>query len=218
MRACSETLESEMQAEESDLLREALQSHNLTGKHLEIGTAAGGTLCHMVQSYPADARPQFVVVDPMGYFPDQLKTVRSNLSTHGIDPDTVDFRVMPSEAAYASSLVHGERFSFILVDGVHKIRYVMDDLRWGALLDEGGLLCIHDYGCHLPDVTLAVDRFLRRNRQYQKVDHARSLLVLRKVATTEREEVRGSDRLYAMAAAPLLQLQRSIRKRLNRRK
>ncbi|SCA63223.1 Uncharacterized protein SCG7086_AM_00120 [Chlamydiales bacterium SCGC AG-110-P3] len=217
MRECSETLAPEMTSRESEQLTLTLKLHNLPGKHLEIGTAAGGTLCTMMRAYPSSTRPPFVVVDTMAYFPNQLRTVRQNLNDHGMDPSSVDFRVMPSSAAYASSLVHNETFSFILIDGAHKIRYVMEDLRWAALLEAGGILCLHDYSSKHPDVTKAVDRFLRNNRHYQVVDHVDSLLLLRKQATTTKIEVRASDRLYAMAWAPVLQMQRSIQKRTGRR-
>ena len=58
-----------MTAEEHDFLFELIRDRQLTGQHLEVGTAAGGTLCAMMQCFAEQSRPPFVVVDRMTYFP-----------------------------------------------------------------------------------------------------------------------------------------------------
>src|SRR4029079_19590041 len=107
----------------------------LTGPHLEIGTAAGGTLKELILSYPEGKRPPFVVVDPMSYFPDQMGIIRRNLSSAGINPDTIEFRVGKSWPMFQRAEQKGERFSFIFIDGSHKIHHVTEDLAWTRLLE-----------------------------------------------------------------------------------
>ena len=150
MRNCATTLEAEMTTEEHDFLLELIRDRQFTGQHLEVGTAAGGTLCAMMKSFAEQSRPQFVVVDRMTYFPDQMETVRQNLQNHQLDPDTLDFRVATSAAAFAAAEKSGDRFDFILLDGNHKILAVMADLRWTRLLNPGGIICLHDYSHQFP--------------------------------------------------------------------
>ena len=87
MRASATTLASEVPENELAALKAQLKRRRLKGSHLEIGTAAGGTLKELMRCYPNTARPRFVVVDPMRYFPDQLAIVRRNLASAGLDPD-----------------------------------------------------------------------------------------------------------------------------------
>ena len=168
-RPCAATGRPEMAEAELEALKGWLQREKLTGKHLEIGTAAGGTLCFMMQCYQEGTRPPFVVIDMMRYFADQLEVVKQNLSQHGLDDDEVDFRVTSSDAAFQVAERARETFDFILVDAAHKIRYVMNDLRWMRLLEVGGLACFHDYSARFKGVTWSLDRFLRRNRHFTRV-------------------------------------------------
>jgi len=48
---CSVTLKSELSKAELQALSELLISSNLSGAHLEIGTAAGGTLVEIMKCY-----------------------------------------------------------------------------------------------------------------------------------------------------------------------
>src|ERR1700687_1759576 len=96
MRASAITLEPEIPKNELARLVALLHAERLKGAHLEIGTAAGGTLRELMRAYPDETRPRFVVVDPMTYFPDQLAKVRRNLKDAGLDPERVDFRVAKS--------------------------------------------------------------------------------------------------------------------------
>lgn len=71
-RFSATTLDPEMTDEELSGLEGWLQTAGLTGVHLEIGTAAGGSLCFMMNLYSDADRPRFSVIDTMSYFKDQL--------------------------------------------------------------------------------------------------------------------------------------------------
>ena len=65
--------------------------------------------------------------------------------------------------------------------------------------DVGGLICLHDYSSRFLGVQMAVNHFLRRNWNYQRIERAGSLLVLRKTALATRQEVTRIDEFYASA-------------------
>jgi hypothetical protein len=213
MRGCATTLAAEMTDEEHALLLRAMGDGPRSGQHLEIGTAAGGTLCRMMGSFTDDNRPPFVVVDPMTYFPNQLEAVRRNLSEHGLSPDAVDFRVKTSAQAFEEASRNSERFDFILIDGIHKLLAVMQDLRWSRLLTVGGILCLHDYADAYRGVKYAVDRFLARNCNYQRLGLAGTLLAIRKDAPSGAPEIGSSDWLFAARWYLPLQIARKLRRR-----
>jgi len=214
-RPCATTLEPEMTAEELSALDQWIGEGELKGGHLEIGTAAGGTLCHMMGLYE-QKRPKFSVVDTMSYFRDQFATVKKNLTDHGLKPDDVDFRVMSSDEAFAKAESNGDRFDFILIDASHKIRYVMNDLRWLRLLNVGGIACFHDYAPRFKGVRWPIDRFLRRNAHFERVGLAGTLLGIRKARESTSTEVTGLDQLWALLCSPILQWDLSLQKRLGK--
>lgn len=197
MRECATTLIPEMRASEHGLLLETLVSLAGRRRHLEIGTAAGGTLCAMMGAFPNSQRPQFVVVDPMKYFPNQFDAIQKNLREHQLDPSQVDFRAASSAHAFPEAASRGDEFDFILVDGCHRIESVTLDLKWTRLLAVGGVVCFHDYEPGSPGVKLAVDRFLRKHSNYQVEKQVESLLVVRKKALSTTPEVDVTDLLYA---------------------
>ena len=203
-----------MTDEELSGLRDWLQMSKLAERCLEVGTAAGGTLCYMMKCFEADERPEFTVVDTMAYFANQHGIVHENLQKNGLDPGQVQFHVMTSVAAFAREEKAGSRFDFILVDASHKIRHVMEDLHWLRLLNVGGLACFHDYAPRFKGVRWPVDRFLRRNPHFSRVGLAGSLLCVRRDATASRPEVTALDRSWALIWSPLLQLDLSLQKRL----
>jgi hypothetical protein len=209
MRRCATTLEAEMSAAEHAFLRQILCGLALKGRHLEIGTAAGGTLCAMMGFFPAESRPPFSVVDPMRYFPNQWDTVRQNLRLHGIDPELVDFRIGTSAELFPRAAARGETFDFVLIDGCHKIWSVTCDLRWTRLVNVGGVVCFHDYTPRMRGVWLAVNRFLARNRHYEVIGQADTLLAIRKRATGRKAEVDTFDEWYARAWHLPLQIERN---------
>ncbi len=157
MRPCALTLESELSDNELEYVTQLLNNNALSEFHLEIGTAAGGTLWRLMQSYSDNNRPKFIVVDPMTYFEGQLDIVKDNLLQHGIRSDAVDFRIGKSYELFKRAVSAGEQYDFIFIDGSHKYRYVMKDLRWSRLLRPGGVLCMHDYHPDTMGVIKAAD-------------------------------------------------------------
>lgn len=186
------------------------------GRCLEIGTAAGGTLCAMMTSFSPSERPQFVVIDPMTYFRDQLKIVAANIRRNGLGADQVDLRVSTSADAFPEAAGRGESFDFIFVDGAHKIRYVTQDLRWTRLLRVGGTVCFHDYGGKHKAVTWAVDRWLRKHPNYRRQALKGTLLSILKETGSSSLEIGRGDEYWAAICSPYLQLQSSLAKRLRR--
>jgi predicted O-methyltransferase YrrM len=206
-------LAAEVSDKELAALKALLKARRFKGPHLEIGTAAGGTLKELMRAYPDAERPRFVVVDPMRYFPDQPAIIRKNLASAGLDPDRVDFRVGKSWTEFQRAQRAGERFAFIFVDGSHKIHHVTEDLAWTRLLEPGGAVCFHDYDRNFPGVMLAVDRFLARYRNYRVVERVESLLIVEKTAASKAQEFGTWDRLRARIINVSHQMQASARKR-----
>jgi predicted O-methyltransferase YrrM len=211
-RSCATQLTSEMTSPELDALREIIGRRPRKGRHLEIGTAAGGTLCEMMRA--ATHRPPFVVVDPMTYFPDQRSTVEHNLTSHGLSLDQVDIRVMRSWEAFQAARSSGETFDFVLIDGTHKFRYVMQDLHWAGLINPLGILALHDYTPRLRAVKWAIDYFLANNRNYHRIGLVDSLLLLEKTAPDGPDGPRLMSHARASLIHPLFQFENSVRKRL----
>jgi predicted O-methyltransferase YrrM len=216
MRASATTLAAEVSDNELAALKALLKTRRLKGTHLEIGTAAGGTLKELMRCYADAERPRFVVVDPMRYFPDQPAIVRKNLTSAGLDPSQVDFRIGMSWAEFQRAERAGERFSFMFIDGSHKIHHVTEDIAWTRLLQPGGIVCFHDYNLNFPGVMLAVDRFLARFRNYRVVERVESLLIIEKTAASTASEIGAWDRLRARIINISHQLQATARKRKQR--
>lgn len=216
MRLCAISLEAEMTREEGEYLQRLIAVEPPGNRYLEIGTGAGGTLWRMMACFPKGGRPRFVVVDPMRYFPNQMRIVSRNLEIHGIDPSEVDFRIEPSARALRRALEINEKFDFILIDGCHRILSVMGDLRWARLLNRGGCLCIHDYSHRFKGVQLAVDRFLLTNPFFERIGFAGSLLVLRRpdIANAPVAKVTMIDWLSAFLNSVPLHLERRGRRRV----
>ncbi len=191
-----------------------LRQSEFSGRHLEIGTAAGGTLKEMMRCYPAEKRPRFVVIDPMTYFPDQLEKVKRNLSSAGVDPDEVEFRIGKSWPAFHAAKKAGETYSFMFIDGSHKLAHVTEDLAWTSLLETGGIVCLHDYEPKFMGVVMATDRFLKQNPNYEKIAHEERLVALKKKSASIQNEVSVWDLQRARLLNFYLQLVSSTRKRL----
>jgi len=206
-----------MRPGELECLLKTIQISGLNGRFLEIGTAAGGTLCQMMLSFDDASRPQFVVLDPMRYFADQIGAVKSNLTAHGLPADTVEFKIGQTADELPKAVAAKETYDFIFIDGNHKIGYVTRDLGWGQLLNVGGLLCLHDYDNGTRGVQIPTNRFKRRHRNYEVLARAGSLLILRKTAVSSGAEVTTLDHSLAKFIAPMLQLEISLRKRLRKR-
>ena len=207
-------LQPELSQAELNAMKSLVQQYPKTGKHLEIGTAAGGTLRELMLCY-TKLRPPFVVVDPFTYFPDQLEIVKNNLRGANIDPVQVDFRKGFSWPQLEVAMSAKETFDFIFIDGHHDASYVMEDLRWTRLLNQGGLVCLHDYKPKFPGVQWATERFLRRNPNYTKIIHVDSLVVLKK-SVMSGTEVSDGDLSLSKFMNRILKYKRSIMKRLSR--
>ena len=209
--------ESECTEPELAALMGAMRARQFTGAHLEIGTAAGGTLKRMMAAYPAQTRPRFVVIDPMTYFPGQRAAVEANLASAGIDPGGVEFRVETSARALARALRTGERFDFILIDGNHALRAVTQDLRWTRLLNPGGLVCLHDYEATdhmvIPGVKLALDGFLARRRHYALREVVGAMAIVEK-REQGAPEIDAGELAAAWGRQLALRWGHSLRKRL----
>ena len=129
-RPSATTLESECTAEERALLMETLKNSAFSGAHLEIGTAAGGTLKEMMGQYAPDARPNFFVIDPLTYYPNQEDIITHNLTSAGIDPNLVTFWKGVSQDFIDPARASGQMFDFVFIDGDHRHYHVTVDLQW----------------------------------------------------------------------------------------
>ena len=216
MRKSANTLDSEMSSEEILCLTQTLRENAFEGAHLEVGTAAGGTLCEMMKAthQRESQAPRWVVVDPMNYFENQLETVKKNMANHGIPANAADIRAQRSSSAWAEAEEKGETFDFILIDASHKIKHVTEDLRWARRLTMGGVLAMHDYTEPNNHVRTAVDRFTRKHPNYQTIGQAGSLIVLRKTSQSKTKEISDGDQLLAVLTGIWLQAKTSWKKRL----
>jgi hypothetical protein len=193
---------------------ELLNSANYVGAHLEIGTAAGGTLKELMSAYPDPAtRPLFQVVDPMKYFPDQLSKVYQNLSAAGIDPESVMFRIGTTSEHFPKALATGEQFDFIFIDGDHRPYPVILDLKWAELLNEGGTIDLHDDSQKFPGVGWAISRFLNQNTAFTYVSTTGSMTILRKNGPSTGHTITSRDLLAARVVQIAFRWRRSLRKR-----
>jgi len=125
MRRCAITLESEISDVERNALLKVLKEFSLKCTHLEIGTAAGGTLCEIYNFYKSTDReiPNFWVVDPMKYFPNQIDIVKKNLISKGVNLSKIRFLQNISSVALKKAFSEGPEFDFILIDGfIQQIR------------------------------------------------------------------------------------------------
>jgi SAM-dependent methyltransferase len=214
-RQSSIDLSSECSEAERALIRRILGTGKLSDRHLEIGTAAGGTLKEMIGVYGDQAScPQFVVIDPFTYYDNQLEKVRTNLASAGIDPDSVAFWTGTTQDFIDRERKAGGTFDFIFIDGDHRHYPVMIDLQWADQLRPGGVICLHDRSEKFPGVGWAIDRFLARNPDMRFVEQAETLVALEKTGPGRPRGVTSADLRAAWAAQLARKWKRSIAKRL----
>lgn len=214
-RISATTLESECTPGERALLHRVLTEHELTDRHLEIGTAAAGTLKEMINSYGPDRqRPAFYVIDPLTYFENQFEKITENLKSAGIDPDSVTFWKGTTQDFLPRERANGTTFDFIFIDGDHRHYPVMIDLQWADMVRPGGFIALHDYDNSFPGVIWSVEYFLQKNPQFSVFDKAEKLIVLQKNAEQTGPGVTGSDLRGAKIAQLKFKYARSLRKRL----
>lgn len=217
VRASSQTLGSECSANERQALADLLRENTLSAAHLEIGTAAGGTLKELINCYPDPAtRPDFYVIDPFTYYPDQFDKVVRNLRSAGIDPETVTFWEGTTHTYLTTARRDGIRFDFVFIDGDHRHYPVMVDLQWADLVNPGGFICLHDRFEKFPGVGWAIDDVLFRNPEYELVTQVDTLAILKKTRPTAVPAVRYRDLIRAKLRQRLFKHARSIRKRIGR--
>jgi predicted O-methyltransferase YrrM len=217
MRDSATTLQSECTEAERAALQDVLLQAGYTGAHLEIGTAAGGTLKELMGVYPdADSRPTFFVIDPMTYFPDQMTKVRQNLSSAGIAPDSVTFHVGTTRSFLPIAKSHKLRFDFVFIDGDHRQLPVLLDLQMADFVTVGGTIALHDDNDRFPGVGWAISRFLDRNPGFTHLGTTESLTLLRKMAPSAHNAVTPGDLLMARIAQTWASWKRSWRKRTRR--
>lgn len=216
MRRSAITLESEISEKERNGLFKVLNELSLTGTHLEIGTAAGGSLCEIYNFYKSASRdiPNFWVVDPMKYFPNQIDIVKKNLLYKGVDLSKVRFLQNISSVALKKAFSESPEFDFILIDGSHKRKYVTQDLIWTRFLKKGGILCAHDYSIQFPGVTKSIDLFLKKYENYKQISITESLIIIKKENTSENYEITNMMVLRAAIHGFFHQFFNSIKKRL----
>lgn len=216
MRKCASTLESEMSTNETDSLIEALARSEFTGTHLEIGTAAGGTLCKIVKHYlmRSSKVPKFLVIDSFKYFPDQFELVKRNLKQNGIDESLISFHKANSYDVFNESDTNGLELDFILIDANHKLKYVIADLRFTRFLRSGGILCVHDYSLKHRGVYIACNHFMKKYENYSLISKVGSLLILKKERESKSLEISLFTLLMANVLNIFLQFRNSIQKRL----
>lgn len=217
MRRSAITLESEISDTERNALFAVMKNLSLKGTHLEIGTAAGGTLCEIYNFYKSSDReiPNFWVVDPMQYFPDQLDIVKKNLISHGVNLASVRFLASLSSIAIKKAFIENPVFDFILIDGSHKRKYVTQDLIWTRFLKKGGILCAHDYSSRFPGVQKSIDLFLKKYKNYKLISVTESLIVIRKMDTTKSSEITNMMMITAAVDGFIHQIRSSINKRVS---
>jgi len=217
MRRSAITLESEISDIERNALLGVLEDFSLKGTHLEIGTAAGGTLCEIYNFYKSAGReiPNFWVVDPMKYFPDQFKIVNENLSKHRVNKSKIRFFQCISSIAIKVALMEKPEFDFILIDGSHKRKYVTQDLIWTRFLKKGGILCAHDYSPKFPGVYKSIDLFLKKYKNYKLISVTESLIIIQKECLTPNGEITKLMKYTSMFEGFIQQLQSSFIKRIN---
>ena len=216
IRESALTLESEMSDDEVSSIRNVIYDSKLNGIHVEIGTAAGGTLCEILKCYQNELKvepPQFIIIDPLTYFDDQYEKICLNLKNNGLSQNNITFEKNKSSVAFRNLSVHAGEIDFILIDGNHKINHFVGDLRFSRYLRAGGLLLIHDYSIDFKGIRSATNIFLNRYRNYEVLSHVDCLLILRKKSISTSLEISFLDLLSAWFCNFWAQVLKSIRKR-----
>ena len=208
------TLNSEMTVAEVSSIKNAIKDSKLTGLHIEIGTAAGGTLCEILKCYQNELNvepPPFIIIDPLTYFDDQYEKICLNLKNNGLSQITLLLK-SKSSVAFRNLSDHAGEIDFILIDGNHKINHFVGDLRFSRYLRE--VLLIHDYSEDFKGVK-SMKLFLHRYKCYEVISHVDALLIIRKKAISTSKEISFLDRLFTLFLSFFYQLGKSISKRLN---
>lgn len=212
------TLKSEMTDAEVYSIKNAIKDSKLTGLHIEIGTAAGGTLCEILKCYQNELKvvpPQFIIIDPLTYFDDQYEKICLNLQNNGLSRNNITFEKNKSSVAFRNLSTHACEIEFILIDGNHKINHFVGDLRFSRYLKAGGLLLIHDYSKSFKGIHSATNNFLNRYTNYEVLSHVDCLIILRKKSISNSIEISPLTLLSAHFRNLMDQVLNSLRKRFS---
>ena len=212
------TLKSEMTDAEVYSIKNAIKDSKLTGLHIEIGTAAGGTMCEILKCYQNELKvvsPQFIIIDPLTYFDDQYEKICLNLKNNGLSQNNITFEKSKSSVAFRNLSAHAGEIDFILIDGNHKVNHFVGDLRFSRYLKAGGLLLIHDYSKGFKGIHSATNDFLSRYTNYEVLSHVDCLLILRKKSISNSLEISPLNLLSAYFCNLLDQVLNSLRKRFS---
>ena len=212
------TLNSEMTVAEVSSIRSAIKDSKLTGLHIEIGTAAGGTLYEILKCYQNELKvvpPPFIIIDPLTYFDDQYEKICLNLQNNGLSQNNITFEKNKSSVSFRNLSGHAGEIEFILIDGNHKINHFVGDLRFSRYLRAGGLLLIHDYSNNFKGIHSATNIFLNRYRNYEVLSYVDSLIILRKKTVTNTQEVSVIDQFLSVLVNIFEQVKSSLHKRVN---
>ena len=212
------TLKSEMTDAEVYSIKNAIKDSKLTGLHIEIGTAAGGTMCEILKCYQNELKvvsPQFIIIDPLTYFDDQYEKICLNLKNNGLSQNNITFEKSKSSVAFRNLSAHAGEIDFILIDGNHKVNHFVGDLRFSRYLKAGGLLLIHDYSKGFKGIHSATNDFLNRYTNYEVLSHVDCLLILRKKSISNSLEISPLNLLFAHFCNLLDQVLNSLRKRFS---
>lgn len=212
------TLNSEMTVAEVSSIKNAIKDSKLTGLHIEIGTAAGGTLCEILKCYQNELKvvpPPFIIIDPLTYFDDQYEKICLNLQNNGLSQNNITFEKNKSSVSFRNLSGHAGEIEFILIDGNHKINHFVGDLRFSRYLRAGGLLLIHDYSNNFKGIHSATNIFLNRYRNYEVLSYVDSLIILRKKTVTNTQEVSVIDQFLSGLVNVFQQVKSSLHKRVS---
>jgi Holliday junction resolvase-like predicted endonuclease len=207
-----------MTDDEVSAIKKAVKDSKLTGIHIEIGTAAGGTLCEILKFYQDELKvvpPHFIVIDPLTYFENQHKKICRNLQINGLSKNNITFERNKSSVAFRNLSAHAGEIDFILIDGNHKVNHFVGDLRFSRYLKAGGLLLIHDYSKGFKGIHSATNDFLNRYTNYEVLSHVDCLLILRKKSISNSLEISPLNLLSAHFCNLLDQVLNSLRKRFS---
>ncbi|MEM6601058.1 MAG: hypothetical protein AAF649_06715, partial [Verrucomicrobiota bacterium] len=102
----------------------------------------------------------------------------------------------------------------VLVDAGHKLKDVIRDVRWLSLLEVNGVGAFHDYSGRFPGVKIAVDTYLKRNPEFERLGLTGSLLLVRKKSVTNGYGMPNWLIAWMTFRSLLMQWGSSLRKRI----